>query len=284
MMRKGQEEGFSLLTKAAIFVVIAVIVVLLYNVIFKATADVPAEEVCRKSINMHSLLLRATQGEYAAGIECEPTVHPGHDAVALVDALAFCRERWDTLWRAEKPLYAEHGIYCNPCGFLSLKDLHGFDVVLEQTSAPSGMMNDYLFPVEGTWQAAKPRFANLTAGEYAVLFYYIRDEAPVELPDDTVKPLAVSCILANMFASGSCTPVAAKGLDWAADWLREEGYYVSALVGHSFSTLAQAGSTGTVDIASWAGAIMLVPNEADAFQDLGCELVDQASPVEARDV
>ncbi len=284
--RRGEEDGtFSLVTVAVIAVVVLLLGLVLYAKVYRVNAGTPEESVCRTSIRTHSLLLLASEGEFAAGISCEPVQYEvgGEPAAAVVGALAACRARWDAAWTTDRPLYAEKGVYCNPCGYLTLgQEVDGLDTLLERTPAPDGMMSDYLFPVEGSWQAAKPRFASLPAGRYAVLFYYIRDEAPVELRGEVAEPLQLACIFANILSPGSCSKASAQGLDWAGDWLRSKGFYISALFTHSYGTLAQAGSTGTVDEPSWAGAVLLVPNDDVVFSELGCERVSQRAERSSR--
>gem|GEM_PF-3764996 len=267
-----------MVTVAVIAVIVLLLGLVFYTRIYHAKADTPEESVCRTSIRTHSFLLDISEEEFAASITCEPVQHEVQDdpGDAVVKALRFCRERWEPAWSHDRPLYAQQGIYCNPCGYLALpKEVTGLAARLEKTPAPNGMMSDYLFPVPGTWEAAKPRFATLPAGQYAVLFYYIRDEAPATLPADATVPLQVSCFLANLVASGSCSRTSAKVLDRTGDFLREHKFYISAFVAHSYSVLAQAGSTGTVDEPSWAGTVLIVPNDDAVFSELGCERVSQ---------
>ncbi len=279
-MESGEGSSWGAVVTAILALLALVVALLLAARLFDA--EEKSEELCRASIRSNAFVTRASAMLLDAEIQCEPLISEAEEAAGLVDLLAFCRERWAPAW-GERPLYAQEGLYCNPCAFVDLHATADLLPAIEEGEAPDGgPLADYLFPLEGSWPAARERFRSLPPGSYAVLFYYLRAETPAELPEEAPAWLRFGCFASDVVAPGSCSPAAADDFDRAGDWLADRGYLVASFALDGLAASLQAASSGRVDVPDWAGAVLVVPNEEAAFRELGCERVAQRAEEASR--
>ncbi len=282
-------------TEQLLIVAVLAIVLLLLFVWMRmqaARGDAAIQERrCQSSIQFHSKIV-ATSGEKGAPpIDCTPNevTIDNRDAETakrqIAQQLVFCWDRWQ---QGQAQLFKTEGSYCNPCAILRFTQpgapITGLDAFLRDKDMTGKDLKyqDYLFPYATEGYGLPPDkgrqdFAIDTSEQYAVVFFQDKNHSTQRfihiLKSDPARAAQVVSRIedygAKGFAAGGTVSAVLATTLGPVGWgtgiaLTVAGTFIGGMVGGASALFSG------VPYPEWFSTVQLIPNEGDAYRNLGC--------------
>lgn len=316
--KKAQEEsGASLGLVSALLITIALILVITIffkdNVLNYVQGKNIEEQTCRNDILAHSSATKWSAGTINTLPNCKPLdikINPLSNSAnkELADAMMFCQERWQF---GKLELFPDisgkddYGIYCNPCAHIEFTNYAPMNNFFDYLygSSPDGYSSKYIdllktYNSPGAPQSSLQGLSSvpvLTNTDYLVIFVYAKGESSIgRLKDNFNKHYARNF---KKVAKGTVYGAIAGGVVTVAVGLTA---IIAGVFSGGVGTVVVLGAAGGVAGASaggyltyffgdavvpvWVSEVLLVPNNAETFLNIGCQATYQGKKTALKDV